>query len=391
MAPEVCYWRMRKDLGRSSTEVADWGKRPQQDEDPEGLRVLVSSGRLPKWLAPALPVLMSMSGSEWLDDLGMPQHEFRIHADYFTLRIAYMWYDMQFTSVAVGWRGDLSSKRMKMVLPLAALCFLTILGMGPIPIAYGQTCTGSAVIQANFGNNTPGTPDSLWFNAVLIESSAPVTPGTVTFIGQTITFYDPNTGSVTLHLPDSEIVFSSTATTATTTFTGGKWVTTVPTGANDGNVFLSGYTYVPPSGGMGHINSPQGVYWSGTFTSTYGATLNWKWAAASYVSFSSTYASLNVKPIDATTGSSYSNGDHAGTPEAFTTPGNNVQGGRGGGGSNWTGSYSASKGVCPGSPPSVPEFTDGSIAISALIVVLLPLLLVLRRRSMGSRPERWRS
>jgi hypothetical protein len=56
---------------------------------------------------------------------------------------------------------------------------------------------------------------------------------------------------------------------------------------------------------------------------------------------------VGAKPVDANNLSIYHNSDHAGTPENFK---NCVTGGaRGGGGSNWTGSYSATRGgtLCP--------------------------------------------
>src|SRR5205085_8984102 len=76
-----------------------------------------------------------------------------------------------------------------------------------------------------------------------------------------------------------------------------------------------------------------------------GITVNWQCAAAVDTKFSTTLGSLGVKPIDASSGSQYNDYDHAGTPESFKT---NVTGGaRGGGGSNYTGSYSATASVCP--------------------------------------------
>jgi hypothetical protein len=48
---------------------------------------------------------------------------------------------------------------------------------------------------------------------------------------------------------------------------------------------------------------------------------------------------VGAKPVDGNTLSIYANSDHAGTPEGFKAF---VTGGaRGGGGSNWTGSYSS--------------------------------------------------
>jgi hypothetical protein len=62
-----------------------------------------------------------------------------------------------------------------------------------------------------------------------------------------------------------------------------------------------------------------------------------------YSSFSPDYNSLGVKPVDDPTASIYLNGDNAGTPENFKQY---VTGGaRGGGGNNYTGSWSA-VGMC---------------------------------------------
>jgi hypothetical protein len=83
---------------------------------------------------------------------------------------------------------------------------------------------------------------------------------------------------------------------------------------------------------------------SGTFGSdTPGLSFEWKWAAAVYTSFSDDLNAVGVKPIDGNDANPYDNSDHAGTPENFK---DSVTGGaRGGGGSNWTGSYSGTSKV----------------------------------------------
>ena len=122
-------------------------------------------------------------------------------------------------------------------------------------------------------------------------------------------------------MPNSEVVFSSNATTETTTYTGGQWVTTVPVGYS-GNVFLGGVAYQVPAGVdlAGATADWQGVL-SGT---TVSFTLAWQWAAASYSSLgtaatfgsSAFYDALGIKPVDAGT-TAYPNTDAAGTPENF--------------------------------------------------------------------------
>jgi hypothetical protein len=66
--------------------------------------------------------------------------------------------------------------------------------------------------------------------------------------------------------------------------------------------------------------------------------MNWQWAAAVYQSLGTNYNTLGIKPTDAPGGSLYLNSDHGGTPEAYK--GFVAGGARGGGGSNYTGSYS---------------------------------------------------
>jgi hypothetical protein len=78
---------------------------------------------------------------------------------------------------------------------------------------------------------------------------------------------------------------------------------------------------------------------------TPGVSLQWQWAAAAYTSFNSNNNALGVKPVDDNKASVYKNSDHAGTPENFKSK---VTGGAtGGGGSNYTGSYSGTVAVGP--------------------------------------------
>src|SRR5262249_53780935 len=78
---------------------------------------------------------------------------------------------------------------------------------------------------------------------------------------------------------------------------------------------------------------------------TAGVTLKWQWSAAVYTNFGADYNAFNVKPLDSNSATIYPNSDHAGTPEAFKSF--VVGGARGGGGSNFTGSYSATAAVIP--------------------------------------------
>ena len=128
-------------------------------------------------------------------------------------------------------------------------------------------------------------------------------------------------------------------------------MTTVPLSGSD-EIFLTGVAFPVPASFANNYGRVQGpVNWQGTFSSdAVGITANWKWGAAVYTVFSLNYNSLAVKPTHK--GSClYNNSDHAGTPEGVD-PGSGrlfksfvVGGARGGGGSNWTGSWSGTQGV----------------------------------------------
>jgi hypothetical protein len=174
--------------------------------------------------------------------------------------------------------------------------------------------------------------------------SSPVTVG---LNDVSITFASGGT-PYTLTVPSASITFSSAFSSATTTFSNGMWVTTLPSGGA-GNTFLTGVAFPVPAGGLPGGISP--VIWKATFTSdTKGVSMQWQWAAAAYTQFGAPadYNSLGVKPVDDGSLSVFNNTDHAGTPENFRDF--VVGGARGGGGSNFTGSYSATGSptlVCP--------------------------------------------
>ena len=83
-------------------------------------------------------------------------------------------------------------------------------------------------------------------------------------------------------------------------------------------------------------------------TSTPGVSLNWQFAVAVYNShfLDAGYNGLGIKASDDSQATPYNNSDHAGTPEGVLVDflGN---GGTGGGGSNFTGSYSSTASVTP--------------------------------------------
>jgi hypothetical protein len=210
-----------------------------------------------------------------------------------------------------------------------------------------RTVPATSSIASNFNGTAIAPGDTLWFSSVASVTGVGALPATIHVTDQTVTFSDTLGGVTTnynLSLPNADLKLIPGATSSATTFdtTNNEGVTSVPTGLA-GTVFLGGYELPLPNGLNGGDNP---VTWTATFTSdTAGLSLNWQWAAAVYTSFSTTYSSLGVKPVDSSTTSIYPNSDHAGTPESYKT--HVVGGARGGGGSNYTGSYSATASVAP--------------------------------------------
>jgi len=206
----------------------------------------------------------------------------------------------------------------------------------------------SSSIQAGFNSFDLKAGDVVWFSAVVqLTGTKPTVDTNIHFTGQKLTFTEPDGTTFTKTLYSSEVDYKVGATTAATVFspTAFKWITTVPT-TYSGDVFLSGYSYYVTAAGL-----PGGTHvtWSGNLSSSEcGFSFNWKWAAGVYTEFAGSqaaphYVNVGVKPVDDNQLSSYPNSDHAGTPENFKAY--LAQGGTGGGGSNFTGSYSGTVGV----------------------------------------------
>ena len=175
----------------------------------------------------------------------------------------------------------------------------------------------------------------IWFNGNFTAKG--VQNGTsITFENQSIEF-TANGTHYNLPMPNAVVTFSSSATCASTFFDTATmtWHTTVPIAGSD-EIFSSGLAYMVPAPGLpGGINP---VDWQGTLSSnTSGVSIQWKWGAAVYSSFSTDYNALGVKAAHTDT-CAFNNSDHAGTPENFKS--SVVGGARGGGGSNFTGSWS---------------------------------------------------
>jgi hypothetical protein len=219
-------------------------------------------------------------------------------------------------------------------------------GVDSIPDLLAQTQSGCS-IAANFnGTPIPGG-NYLWFNSVLnVHGLDPQQQTTILFASMPITFA-ANGALYMIPVPAATITFVPNLALATTEFVAGAWSTNVPSSGLAGKVFLDAAAWLVPDGGLpGGIKN---VTWPGMFFScTPGLTIQWQWAAAAYANAGflvGGYEGLGVKPVDDTHASAYKNSDHAGTPESFRSF--VVGGATGGGGSNFTGSYSGTASCLP--------------------------------------------
>jgi hypothetical protein len=249
-------------------------------------------------------------------------------------------------------------KRLRRALAVLGVATGLLIAWQQPATAQPAACTAQSASVSNF-NGTPIQGGSfIWFNANLKASGIPSTGATVLFQNSTIQFTADQ--AYNLAVPNARITFSPNAICASTSFDTltQTWMTTVPLSGSD-EVFLSGLAFPVPASfanADGKVNGA--VIWQGTFfTDTSGVTVNWKWGAAVYTTFSTDYNTDAIKPSHSNS-CAYPNSDHAGTPEGFDAQSGNqfksfvVGGARGGGGSNFTGSWSGTQDVKPvcGSP-----------------------------------------
>jgi hypothetical protein len=206
-----------------------------------------------------------------------------------------------------------------------------------------STFIGTSAITGNFNGTAIPAGSTVWFNSAFKVNGLPSAGATFDFTNDTITFM-ANGQTTTLNAPNAEVTLTPNATTAKTTFNPATntWQTSLPTHFS-GSGFLNAVELPVPTGLPGGIKN---VTWQGTLTcSTTGLTIQWQWAAAVYSQFSPDYTQLNVKAVDDNHFAPNANSDHAGTPENFRPF--VIGGATGGGGSNFTGSLSATASVIP--------------------------------------------
>ena len=210
-------------------------------------------------------------------------------------------------------------------------------------------CFATVSNTSNFNATPINSGSYIWFNANFTASGIPYNGATVYFNASTISF-TANNSSYNLAVPSAMVTFSPSATCSTTTFNTAEnmWVTVVPTWGSD-EIFLAGLSFPVPAN-FGKVSGS--VVWSGDFAcNTPGVSVNWKWSAAVYATFSTNYNALEIDPTHGGSCAGYNNSDHAGTPEGVdgetgTLLTKFVTGGAcGGGGSNWTGSWCGTQSV----------------------------------------------
>jgi hypothetical protein len=199
-------------------------------------------------------------------------------------------------------------------------------------------------IAGNFNGTAIPAGSTVWFNSCFTASGLPKS-GQVTLHADNAAI-DFTAGGVAYHVavPNGLIVLTPGATSASVTYdpTDNDWDVSAPTGGT-GNVFMGGVALQVPNGLPGGIKN---VTWTvDLWSDTPGITVNWKWAASVYKSFSVDYNALNVKPVDSNSLSAYHNGDKSDTPEAFKAL--VTAGGMGDGGNNFTGNFTGAKSVQP--------------------------------------------
>lgn len=211
------------------------------------------------------------------------------------------------------------------------------------------SCPAPSTNVSNF-NGTPIQPGSfIWFNANFTAKGIPSTGATINFTASQVSFTADQAYIVSV--PNAQVTFDPKAVCASTSFDtqSNTWMTKVPLAGSD-EIFLTGMAFPVPAGFASVNGKVQGnVTWQGNFSSaTAGISVEWKWGAAVYQVFSPDYNVLGVKPTHNDT-CLYYNSDHAGTPEGVDSASGQpfkafVTGGaRGGGGSNWTGSWSGTQ------------------------------------------------
>lgn len=204
-----------------------------------------------------------------------------------------------------------------------------------VHVGGGGGCSGgpTSTINANFNGTAVPAGSTLWFTSVFKLQGT--NAANLTMNNSVVTV-----NGVPYYGPDATVNVSPNNTQASVDYTGA--LSGYTSTSFSGNSFLSAVEVPLFSDLQGGIKN---VSWSANFYSDVpNVKVQWQWAAAAYTQLGD-YDTNGIKASDDPHATAYGNSDHAGTPENFKTY--VIGGGTGGGGSNYTGSYSSTLGVQP--------------------------------------------
>jgi hypothetical protein len=211
----------------------------------------------------------------------------------------------------------------------------------------GSTVNSSGNTAIHYPTSLPSitSGNSIWFSSTgLTVKGLPNTGNVKLYVTNASISFMANGTTYNLPLPNAVITFSSTATSASTTWdaTNNRWSTLLPMSSVNVNAaihtFFDGVAFQVPPGGF--PTGIQNVTWQAAYsTSTTGLSFNWQWGAAVYSTLpaagvTGSYTSFGVNPLD--------NSVPAGAPVNYE--GNLIFGDMGAG---YTGLYANFVGVVP--------------------------------------------
>ena len=216
-----------------------------------------------------------------------------------------------------------------------------------------QTCTlktHNAYTNFNSSPNTSAT--TLWVNIHIKLNGELTSNGDyLTFYGGNISLSGVTASWTTASIPTGKILADNTVSTPITYYDvpANTWITKVPLSYSSSELFISGGVITSTTGyttASGKQDVLTGYLYSNKVTST-----SWFYGLAAYQPtfiYSDVAASGIVTAIQ-------TSGLHSGVPT--NQEANLVMGGSGGGGSNYTGSFSSTDNVtvCSGMPPCTPQ------------------------------------
>ncbi|PWU08150.1 MAG: hypothetical protein C5B51_08340 [Terriglobia bacterium] len=209
-------------------------------------------------------------------------------------------------------------------------------------------------VTYNVHEDSSHASEIVWFNSHLTKLSGtiPTTDFQLFVTAGQITF-----DTLTLNVPNGVITFSSSATCAQTAFDTGSntWLTTVPlsSAAKADEIFSAGLAYLLPPNFSQNVSN---ITWKANVASTApGVSVTWQYGISNWltqhngssfpvISNPPFVPDYNAMQVDGAHGAPvcYGSGsDHAGAPEFSGRQNVLTGGGSGGGGSNWTGSWSS--------------------------------------------------